>query len=92
MNNFRALNSMSKGNLNYNGFDSDTLFGYTINLAVIDSTFILPIIIFCSNYMFIKVKFSLMKYSNHPWLINYNHFNHRKLIYFTIGNSLFNIF
>lgn len=50
---------MSKGNEFYNGFSSDNFLGYIINLAVFDSHFVLPVIIFCSNLLFIKVKLNL---------------------------------
>lgn len=80
-NNFRALNSMVKGDSSmYPNFTND-LFG--MNLAVHDSTFIFPLIIFVNNYFFLKI-------TNHPWLINYNN-NKIKLVYLSFAISLFSI-
>ncbi len=85
-NNFRALNSISKGSADFSDlfrtlypkFDND-LFG--MNLALYDGNFILPIVIFANNYILLKVV-------NHPWLINYSK-GSAKLIYISFLSSLF---
>lgn len=85
LNYFRGLNSMSKAGNIYPGFTKDI---YGINLALNDTTFLIPIIVFVNNYLLLRI-------SNHPWLINYNMNatnNYSKLIYLSFIMSLFSVF
>jgi membrane protein insertase Oxa1/YidC/SpoIIIJ len=82
MNNFRALNSLSKG-ASDSTFLNDTFLN--LNLATHDSLYILPVLIFINNYFFIKV-------TDHPWLINWSRTGKMKIIYLSLFMSLFSVF
>ena len=73
LNHFRALNCMSRGVNIYPSFE---------NLSTVDPYFILPILVFISNFIFLKI-------TRHPWLINYSD---RKLLYLSFLLSTFSIF
>jgi hypothetical protein len=83
LNNFRALNTITKAPVLYPGIESDTLLN--LNLCIHDSYFILPIIVAISNYL-------ALRSMSHPWLINYNLHSPRKLILLSFTFSLFSVF
>jgi hypothetical protein len=82
MNNFRALNCLSK-EANDSSFFNDTFFNF--NLATYDSLFVFPVLIFIGNYLFIKI-------TDHPWLMKLSRTGHMKIVYLSIIMSLFSVF